>query len=220
MSQVFLSYHRADRKRARQIAHRLAYEGYGVWWDRADRPGDRWSAAVTAALSRSRCVIVIWSKSSQRAAPILAEATVGYARGALVSLTVGRATPPSPFDEGPAIDVTDWDGDSDDLAWMRLQPTLMALLGDGGRIASAPAPMQPNRDLPPLYPIQESRRVADLGRPMTAMMMFALVGAGVAGWTFRERLPTPGEAVESAKEALAKLDAATEARRDWLSHLD
>lgn len=197
MSQVFISYHRAQRKLARLLAHRIAADGHSVWWDRGERPGDSWSEAVSTALANSACVIVIWSRQAATSPWVLGEATAGYGRGALVSVMADKTSPPSPFDSAPIVDMQDWAGDSVDLAWIRLRDPIRAKLQNAEKIADAQAPLVPQRappvrvgfssaaTAPPPPSVYEERRG---GAGISTLLMLALGGLGVAGWYYRDQV--------------------------------
>lgn len=207
MSQAFISYHRSQSKLARLIAHRVAADGHSVWWDRSDRPGDQWSEAVATALANSACVIVIWSKQAVASSIIMGEATAGYGREALVSVMADKTPVPSPFDRAPVIDMHDWEGESADLAWIRLREPLRAKLQAAERQAAENAPLPPARPqpvrvgfssaaAPPLVTsYEEPKRGSPTGAIMTLLM---LGGLGAAGWTYRDDLQVRAEALRLA----------------------
>ena len=64
MSDVFLSYARADEDRAEIFREILEAEGWDVWWDREIRLGESWNDALEAALASSKVVVVLWTESS------------------------------------------------------------------------------------------------------------------------------------------------------------
>ena len=205
MSQVFISYHRAQRKLARLIAHRVAADGHAVWWDRGERPGDAWSEAVSTALANSACVIVIWSKLAATSPWVLGEATAGFGRGALVSVMADKTTPPSPFGNAPMVDMHDWAGDSVDLAWVRLREPLRAKMQAAEKVADAQAPLVPQRASPvrvgfssaamaPPAPAYEEKR----GSGFSTLLVLALGGLGATGWYYRDQV----------RDELARLQAA------------
>ncbi|MDX2233427.1 MAG: toll/interleukin-1 receptor domain-containing protein [Hyphomonadaceae bacterium] len=199
MSQAFISYHRAQRKLARLIAHRIAADGHSVWWDRGERPGDAWSEAVSTALANSACVVVIWSKQAAASPWVLGEATAGYGRGALVSVCADRTQPPSPFHKGPVIDMQDWEGAGDEVAWIRLREPVRARLDAAEKAAVEGAPLPPmppgtrpppmtrvgfsSADAPPPPPAYAEKRGGGAGAVMTLLL---LGGAAAAGWTYRD----------------------------------
>ena len=206
MSQVFISYHRAQRKLARLIAHRVAADGHAVWWDRGERPGDNWSEAVSRALANSSCVIVLWSRQAATSPWVLGEATAGFGRGALMSVMADRTVPPSPFDTTPTVDMQDWNGDATDLAWIRLREPLRAKMEVAERAADAQAPLPPQR-MPPLRvgfssaalapppPYEEKR-----GSGLSALMVLTLGGLGAAGWYYRDQV---GDTLKTLRDTSA-----------------
>ena len=66
MSDIFISYASADRERAKVIAEALAARGFSVWWDRVIPPGRQFDEVIEVAVDASRCVVVLWSKTSDR----------------------------------------------------------------------------------------------------------------------------------------------------------
>ncbi len=198
MSQAFISYHHAQRKLARLIAHRIAADGHSVWWDRSDRPGDSWSEAVSSALAHSACVIVIWSKQAAHSPAVLGEATAGFGRGALISITSDKTPPPSPFDTAPTIDMQDWEGDSIDVAWIRLREPVRAKMqiAEVKHVEGQPLPPQrppPPPQRPPYYsaPLSLPPSMPEEKRgpsAASALLVLAIGGLAAAGWYFRDEL--------------------------------
>jgi hypothetical protein len=119
MTEVFISYHRAQRKLARLIAHRLGESGFAVWWDKTMNDGDAWSEATINALNRAQVVVAIWSRQALTSSWVRGEANSGFARKALVSIQGDGAAPPAPFDRAPAFDLSVWEGDPSDVHWTR-----------------------------------------------------------------------------------------------------
>jgi len=202
MSQAFISYHHAQRKLARLIAHRVAADGHSVWWDRSDRPGDEWSEAVSSALARSACVVVLWSKQAATSPAILGEATAGYGRNALINVMADKTAPPPPFSNAPVVDLQDWAGDSIDVAWIRLRDPIRAKMQaaevkhvEGQALPPHRPPPQiapprttfqaPPLNLPPPAPMYEERRSGGAG---SALMVLALAGLAAGGWYYRDEL--------------------------------
>ncbi|MGB3626677.1 MAG: toll/interleukin-1 receptor domain-containing protein, partial [Henriciella sp.] len=61
MADIFLSYSRADRPKAQQIAEHLEKEGFSVWWDKILRAGQTYDEVTEGMLRDSRVVVVLWS---------------------------------------------------------------------------------------------------------------------------------------------------------------
>ncbi|MEM6411483.1 MAG: toll/interleukin-1 receptor domain-containing protein, partial [Pseudomonadota bacterium] len=64
MADIFLSYSRADRPKAQQIAESLEAEGFSVWWDKVLRAGQTYDEVTEGMLRDSRVVVVLWSEVS------------------------------------------------------------------------------------------------------------------------------------------------------------
>jgi hypothetical protein len=69
----FLSYEHSDYSRAQKLAAILVANGWSVWWDRNIPPGGTWAELVENNLSRSRCVVVIWSETSVKSKWVIKE---------------------------------------------------------------------------------------------------------------------------------------------------
>jgi len=50
MSDIFISYKREDRPRAREIANKFKEHGFSVWWDRKIPPGKTFDQVIQEAL--------------------------------------------------------------------------------------------------------------------------------------------------------------------------
>ena len=66
MSDVFISYARADAPQAQRLSALLEGEGVGVFQDQALVAGENWSAAVRDALADSRIIVALLSRNSVR----------------------------------------------------------------------------------------------------------------------------------------------------------
>ena len=67
MSDVFVSYKAEDRQRVRPLVEALQADGLSVWWDANIGAGDEWRESIANNLDQARCVIVVWTKRSNRA---------------------------------------------------------------------------------------------------------------------------------------------------------
>ena len=90
MTDIFISYARADRKKVRSIAEALEKRGWQVWWDLRIRSGSAFDRVIEQALEEARCVIVIWSQNSVESDWVRAEAGDGLERGILVSIAIDQ----------------------------------------------------------------------------------------------------------------------------------
>lgn len=90
---IFLSYSRSDRDVAERIQARLAEEGYDVFWDQNTPPGSDWDTWIRERLRNSRCVIVLWSRTSVVSPNVRHEAIIGRERAKLLPVMVDDLSP-------------------------------------------------------------------------------------------------------------------------------
>lgn len=62
MSDVFISYAREDRSKARELANALEQHGWSVWWDQRIPPGKTFDRMIQDQLDAAQCGIVLWSR--------------------------------------------------------------------------------------------------------------------------------------------------------------
>lgn len=105
-SSIFLSYARADQKRALPIIKMLETAGYSVWWDGLLEPGERFSRTTEDALGRAKAVVVLWSKTSTASHWVHDEATQGRDRRCLVPVSLDGSEAPLGFRQFQVIDVS------------------------------------------------------------------------------------------------------------------
>jgi hypothetical protein len=113
MSDIFLSYKREDRPRAKIVAETLEQHEYSVWWDRIIPPGRIFDEVIQEELDAAKCVVVLWSKESVKLKEgewVRTEASEGNRRGILVPILIDDVTPPLAFKLKQAAKLIDWDG--------------------------------------------------------------------------------------------------------------
>ncbi len=110
---VFLSYARADQKRARGVIAALEQAGIKVWWDGLLEGGDTFLPTTEAALENADAVVVLWSKTSVESHWVRDEATRGRERECLVPLRLDASRPPLGFRQFQTIDLSRWRGKHD-----------------------------------------------------------------------------------------------------------
>jgi hypothetical protein len=140
LTDVFISYARADRNRVRLIAAALAAEGFSVWWDPNIKPGAQWNAAIRQALEEAGCVVTCWSKTSVKSQWVAAETTRGNARGVLIPVMIETCEPPIPFNMTQSADLVAWRGDGADPNWTAALERIRALVEAKRRLAAAAPP--------------------------------------------------------------------------------
>lgn len=90
MSDIFISYAKEDRGKAKDIAEALKQQGFSVWWDRNILPGQTFDAVIEEALDAAKCVIVLWSKTSVSKDWVRTEASEGTQRGIIIPVLIER----------------------------------------------------------------------------------------------------------------------------------
>jgi TolB-like protein/tetratricopeptide (TPR) repeat protein len=103
---VFMSYSRADEKRARPIIDHLERAGYSVWWDGLLAGGERFARSTADALERAQAVVVLWSRTSIESHWVHDEAAHARDRKRLVPLSLDGSQPPLGFRQFQVIDVS------------------------------------------------------------------------------------------------------------------
>jgi len=97
MSQIFISYARADRDIAGRIAEYLQANGLNVWWDHDLEPGAVFSVELRQRLNDASHVLVLWSKSSINSHFVLDEATQARGQNKLIPLRIDSCELPLGF---------------------------------------------------------------------------------------------------------------------------
>jgi hypothetical protein len=110
MSDIFISYARGDRPRARLLAEALLQHGWSVWWDRDIPPGQSFDVVIESALESARCVVVLWSGESVASDWVKTEAAEGARRGILVPALIEDVRLPLEFRRIQAANLSDWQG--------------------------------------------------------------------------------------------------------------
>jgi hypothetical protein len=87
VSDIFISYARADEARVRELADALTKLGWSVWYDRALIPSEEYDERIERELDTTSCVIVVWSRESIKSRWVRAEAGAADDQGKLVPVT-------------------------------------------------------------------------------------------------------------------------------------
>ena len=64
MSDIFISYARADLSRIQSLIKFLERRGWSLWWDLNIPIGKAFDEVIESELQAARCVVVVWSKTS------------------------------------------------------------------------------------------------------------------------------------------------------------
>jgi len=124
LADVFISYKREERAKAKALAEAIVKRGYSVWWDVELLPGDRFAKEIDAVIGKAKAAIVLWSAASIDSDWVIAEATEAKKRKILIPALIERVDPPLYFRGDHAHDLTDWNGEAQSAI---VEPILAAI---------------------------------------------------------------------------------------------
>jgi TIR domain-containing protein len=150
MSDIFISYARPDRERARLLAQALEQRGWSVWWDHDIPPGRKFDDVIEEALAAARCVVVLWSQASTASDWVRNEAGEAMQRQVLIPALIDADVKiPLGFRRLQAADLSRWQGEPSD-EFEQFCEAVQRNVGPPGGGGSPPAP--PPRPPEPIRP--------------------------------------------------------------------
>jgi TolB-like protein len=188
MSDIFLSYSRADQDTAKRFADGLERAGFSVWWDQNLNPGEAFDKVTEKALEEARAVVVLWSKQSVDSRWVRAEATQANTNGTLVPVMIEACKRPIMFELTHTVDLTHWRGDPNDKTWLAFVAGVRRVVEKGAPAAAdATAAAASIRASTPAG----SGRGPHMGGRLIAIAVAALVLAGAGLWLFNRKSIDP-----------------------------
>lgn len=140
MSDIFISYARADALQAQRVAEALRTSGYSVWRD-DELPAHRaYAGVIEERLDGAKAVVVLWSQHSARSEWVQSEADRARNARKLVQLSIDATALPMPFDRIQCADMAGWSGHPDAPGWRKVLESVAELVALAG---SAPPPVNP-----------------------------------------------------------------------------
>jgi hypothetical protein len=130
MSDVFISYAKEDRDRAREIASRLMEEGWSVFWDKTIPVGSSWDEILEKELNTAKTILVLWSKNSVVSDWVRAEAEEGANRKILVPANIEPVILPIRFRALQTADISNWKPGNPDTEGMKLLIEAVTRIGN------------------------------------------------------------------------------------------
>lgn len=109
-TRLFISYSRADQKKAQPVITLLEQAGFQVWWDGLLKGGVNYLPETEAALEAAHAVVVLWSRTSVASHWVRDEAARARDRRCLVPLSIDGSEPPLGFRQFQVIDFSKWKG--------------------------------------------------------------------------------------------------------------
>lgn len=109
---IFLSYCREDRNRAKVLVQALTDSRIRVWWDETKlRLGENFENYISWALEDALKVIVLWSRRSVQSRYVYSEARIAYLMNKLMPVRIDSVDLPEFCAGLHFIDLSDWMGD-------------------------------------------------------------------------------------------------------------
>ncbi len=156
MTDVFISYKREERAKARMLADALIAQGLAVWWDAEMPPGEKYREYTLKILESCRAALVIWSPLSMKSSWVQDEAQRALERDVLIPVFLEPIEKvPLGFGQLHTHDLTEWTGDANASVF---QPVVTAVR----RLVGTPPPAPGSEAEIALWRgIQDSRNPAD-----------------------------------------------------------
>jgi adenylate cyclase len=139
LSDIFVSYSRADRARVAPLVKAIEAEGWSVWWDPEITPGEEFDSLISRELEGARSLIVVWTPNSVDSRWVRGEARDAADRGVLVPVRFDNAKLPIDFRALHTTDLDGWNEDASGPAFKSLRKALETLLGPPKKLADAAA---------------------------------------------------------------------------------
>jgi len=108
MADIFISYAKEDRDKARELARLLEERHWTVWWDRQIEIGQSFDKVIERELRACSCAIVLWTTRSLESDWVRGEARSAARRHILVPILAEDVEPPLEFSALQAADLTSW----------------------------------------------------------------------------------------------------------------
>lgn len=199
MNDIFISYAREDREKAKAVAAVFQQQGWSVWWDRSIPPGRSFDQVIEEALGAAKCVVVLWSKSSASSDWVKTEAAEGLARKMLVPVQIEELNLPLEFRRLQTVDLSRWKGEAADPELGEFLQAVAAHLKSKVRVSTPPV------------------RHNIIGKPV--LLAVAALGVLATGWSIFKFAGTRGGAQPSPTplEARAKDSVVPSDRADGKS---
>lgn len=160
MTDVFISYKREHRNKARALAETLTKRGYEVWWDIELLPGQRFADEINAVLNSAKAAIVLWTPEAVASHWVKSEASIALSREILIPARLTEVEIPAPYNTLHTSDLTSWDGSAD-------APVLDELLAGVAKLVGKP--------VPPEVPLSKADIQVALARPQNEVEFWMTV---------------------------------------------
>ncbi|MDX2266271.1 MAG: toll/interleukin-1 receptor domain-containing protein [Hyphomicrobiales bacterium] len=110
MTDIFLSYSRADKEKAEAVMNVFASCGWTVWWDDEIATAQRWKDVLEQKIRDAKCVVVCWSENANKSQWVQQEAALARELNKYVPVSFDGKAPPGEFAELQATNLRNWYG--------------------------------------------------------------------------------------------------------------
>src|SRR5579872_1797627 len=135
MSDVFISYKKADFPLAERLVSGLKAQGLSVWWDENLTARSAWDAEIEQEISVAAAVLVLWTPRSVESEWVRTEAHYASEHGKLIPVMLLPCTIPLAFLLRQTVDLSAWHAEADHRHWRKL----LAWIGDLTAARAAPS---------------------------------------------------------------------------------
>ena len=165
MSDIFISYAKDDRAKAKKLATALETIGWSVFWDRTIPIGKTWDSVIESELSAARAMVVLWSDKSVSSEWVRAEAGEAADRGILLPAQIQKNIEiPLRFRSMQAADLSEWYGATEAPAFQELVDAIKTKLGSAPVVEEEPvavdveAAQETEKEIQPPPEIEEKEK--------------------------------------------------------------
>jgi TIR domain-containing protein len=176
---VFISGSHSDTSKLELIGQRLMESGLSVFHSGYSLPaGVDYHTYIRHYLQNSSTVLVCWSVKSVESDWVNAEAEYARENNLLVACKVGPCALLPPFNTFQTVELSDWQGEADDVRWQQLLSLLKhrksRRIEDFVQLGGGPG-----------RPRTVVNRVKNLNVSAVAALAALILAAGLIGWLLR-----------------------------------
>jgi hypothetical protein len=179
VTDVFISYAKANAPAVRPLADAVKRLGYSVWWDEELPPHLSYSDVIADRIAAAKAAIVVWSEAAAASQWVRAEADAARNQNKLIQTSIDGRMPPMPFNQIQFAAIGDWQGEDDHPGWNKVKASLEALVGPR-ESAAASTPPAAAAPAPVAAPAPHKRHRLLIA--VIAVAFLFIAGAGLFAW--------------------------------------
>ena len=137
---IFLSYSRYDKDRARLIFQFLGSQGWSVFMDEEIQNGVLWDKYLREKLESVSCVLVLWSINAGKSKWVRIEAQKAKELKKLVHVTLDKSKPPDEFPQLHYHNLSEWVETGQSTEFLRVLEAIAQYIGNKGSLGTLREP--------------------------------------------------------------------------------